>query len=426
MEYEYTLVNSPHHGSQPHSGPPGLRTSRCPYADASRVGRPDWSEVGGRFAESSAAYTPSWQSSSLSSQRWSPHNQPPVLRLEHPPSSHNFNAGLSSLGAYSNYTSPAPAPHPRPQTTNPPPSSTTAATTADSTQDGHQTPSTQVHVPATHVSLGTPRGMTPTSTAAPGSSTGAPTQSTTALTNLDQGDGSQTVNSTVVSSQPVSVRLPVPTGHSIYSRPQRHRLSSGRTALSEELLGEPSRTTTDGSGPSTSSSDDDSDLEIGPRLHFMGYQHSTRQSQILRGQMTNKRVASRKAIQSLQEVDMATLPEKEKSKLATQESADCDVEKRGLTLSRSMCHLLQRLWSSKSRGRSRNTVAFAKMQACLRKPVHSQMAGRVVQLSVLPRPAGFGARQTKRGCYTQNAFGCWRRHASYALHVSTDDAILHQ
>lgn len=263
-----------------------------------------------------AAYTPSWQPSPLSSQRWwSQPSVPPTTRFGESLISHHLDTGLSPLGAYSSFASPAPAPLPPPQSINAPPSSASPATTTDSNQDDNQTSSAQAHPSATHVSLGTPLGMASTSAAAPGSSAVRSPQSEPALTDLGHREGQHPANSTVASSQSASVRLPVPTGHSLYPRTPRHRLSSGRTSLSDELRGESSRAATDGSGPSTSSSDDDSDLELGPRLHFMGYQHSTRQSQILRGQMSNKRVASKKAIQSLQEVDITTLSESEKSKL---------------------------------------------------------------------------------------------------------------
>lgn len=63
----------------------------------------------------------------------------------------------------------------------------------------------------------------------------------------------------------------------------------------------------------TSSLDDDSDLDIGPRMQMFGLINSARQTQILRGQMPNKRVASRKALASLQKVDLDSLADTEKS-----------------------------------------------------------------------------------------------------------------
>lgn len=62
-----------------------------------------------------------------------------------------------------------------------------------------------------------------------------------------------------------------------------------------------------------SSLDDDSDPdESGPRFHYAGLR-SVRQAQLLRGQMSNKRVASQKAIKALQNVEVESLPENERS-----------------------------------------------------------------------------------------------------------------
>lgn len=62
-----------------------------------------------------------------------------------------------------------------------------------------------------------------------------------------------------------------------------------------------------------SSLDDDSDPdESGPRFHYAGLR-SVRQAQLLRGQMSNKRVASQKAIKALQNVEVDSLPESERS-----------------------------------------------------------------------------------------------------------------
>lgn len=62
-----------------------------------------------------------------------------------------------------------------------------------------------------------------------------------------------------------------------------------------------------------SSLDDDSDQdESGPRVHYAGLR-SVRQAQLLRGQMSNKRVASQRAIKALQNVEIESLPENERS-----------------------------------------------------------------------------------------------------------------
>lgn len=59
--------------------------------------------------------------------------------------------------------------------------------------------------------------------------------------------------------------------------------------------------------------DDDSDPdESGPRFHYAGLR-SVRQAQLLRGQMSNKRVASQRAIKALQNVEIEGLPENERS-----------------------------------------------------------------------------------------------------------------
>lgn len=62
-----------------------------------------------------------------------------------------------------------------------------------------------------------------------------------------------------------------------------------------------------------SSMDDDSDPdESGSRWQYTGLR-SVRQAQLLRGQMSNKRVASQKAIKALQSVEIESLPENERS-----------------------------------------------------------------------------------------------------------------
>ncbi|PSR88946.1 hypothetical protein BD289DRAFT_481880 [Coniella lustricola] len=64
----------------------------------------------------------------------------------------------------------------------------------------------------------------------------------------------------------------------------------------------------------TSSLDDESDIGVGQRHPlFLNYFRNTRQSQLLRGQMSNKRVASKKAIQSLERVALVSLPDNEKT-----------------------------------------------------------------------------------------------------------------
>lgn len=59
--------------------------------------------------------------------------------------------------------------------------------------------------------------------------------------------------------------------------------------------------------------DDDSDLEEGSSRWQHTGPRSVRQAQILRGQMSNKKVASQRALSTLQSVEVSTLPESEKS-----------------------------------------------------------------------------------------------------------------
>lgn len=292
MEYEFIPV-MPHQALQPSSGPPASSPPRCPYAAR-------------RFMDLPASNTPSWQPSPLQPQRWPPHVGPRPTAF----SPNTFSDPITNP-LNLNYTSPAPLPPP--QNANPPPSAGSASAATDSTRENSQASSPQVHVPATHASLGTPSG----------SGAGS---SPLYIHQLGHLESYNRIAATGASGQqPISVRLPAPTGHSNYPRPARPRLPS-RNTLSETLRGESSRVTTDGSGPNTSSSDDDSDSEPAPRLRYAAYPHSTRQSQILRGQLPNKRVASKRAVQSLQEVDMATLPENEKSKLTSHDPASRGAE----------------------------------------------------------------------------------------------------
>ncbi|CAN8098635.1 unnamed protein product [Discula destructiva] len=67
---------------------------------------------------------------------------------------------------------------------------------------------------------------------------------------------------------------------------------------------------------STQTSDDDSDRETVARPYTLGaygYLHAHRQSQILRGRMNGKRVASKKAVQSLEKLDVDDLQDTEKT-----------------------------------------------------------------------------------------------------------------
>lgn len=82
----------------------------------------------------------------------------------------------------------------------------------------------------------------------------------------------------------------------------RSRARAGSNGGNSEAAGSP-----------YSSLDDDSDLEEGsPRLQQTGFR-SVRQAQILRGQMSSKRVASQRAILTLQPVEVDSLPDSERS-----------------------------------------------------------------------------------------------------------------
>lgn len=134
----------------------------------------------------------------------------------------------------------------------------------------------------------------------------------------DQREAHGSSRRTPVSNTSVRVRLPVPPsfGPATSESRSRHRILS----YEPHRPVVPARTRAGSGGPGgnaaaspISSPDDDGDFDPAPRFQFLGYLSSARQSQILRGQMTNKRVASKKAIQSLQQVDLASLPDTEKS-----------------------------------------------------------------------------------------------------------------
>lgn len=309
MEYEYNFMMS-HHGPQVYPGPPGPRTTRCPAEGAWRGRRPEWSEPNRPWGELRPVYPPVWHHHPLSAQRWSPHSGPqPSLIPTRPGESthvHSHDTGLSSTSAYPNYPTPASAPMVLPQPVMHTPSFSRNTGPPATTEEGQASPN-QVQTPTAQAVDGITSSLPPA--AAP-----APVLGIQANPSNREGQQQQ-ASLPAVSRQAATVRLPPPSGHlHLDSRSSRHRLSSGRSGVPEGPRGDLNGAATDASAPPTSSSDDDSDFELGPRLHFLGYHHSTRQSQILRGQMTNKRVASKKAIQSLQDVDIATLSESEKSK----------------------------------------------------------------------------------------------------------------
>lgn len=119
----------------------------------------------------------------------------------------------------------------------------------------------------------------------------------------------QTTSSSPPAINPTSrVGLPVPTAPAASSADSRSRPRLSARPRIGQVADRDTASSSPGPGV-----DDDGDLDIGPHLQFFGYLNSARQSQILRGQMPNKRVASRRALASLQQVDLDSLPDSEKS-----------------------------------------------------------------------------------------------------------------
>lgn len=116
-----------------------------------------------------------------------------------------------------------------------------------------------------------------------------------------------------------------------------------------------------------------------------------RQQQLLRGQMSTKRVASKRALSQLQTVDIASLDEGEKSKslsLPYPSPAPFSLlllRPRHANHLASLCHLLQRVWNSQPRRHSRGSDTPAKLPTHFRRALHQEVVRGVGQLSVLPR-----------------------------------------
>ncbi|KUI65925.1 E3 ubiquitin-protein ligase ATL6 [Cytospora mali] len=95
-------------------------------------------------------------------------------------------------------------------------------------------------------------------------------------------------------------------GHFTSSTPAfgalRSRVRAGSNGGNSETAGSP-----------YSSLDDDSDIEEGSSRWQQPGLRSVRQAQILRGQMSNKRVASQRAILTLQPVEVSSLPDSERT-----------------------------------------------------------------------------------------------------------------
>lgn len=203
-------------------------------------------------------------------------------------------------------------------------------------------PSESRHNQATTASSGEGRLFVPTSSGFSARSLGRQYP----LPGLESGARDrQSTSSSPPATNPTSrVGLPVPTASapsSAESRP-RPRLSA------RPRIGQVADRDTASSSPGPGVVDDDGDLDIGPHLQFFGYLNSARQSQILRGQMPNKRVASRRALASLQQVDLDSLSDTEKSTYPEASALSLN----GMLWTdktSSVRHLLQRLWRGEPR-----------------------------------------------------------------------------
>lgn len=114
------------------------------------------------------------------------------------------------------------------------------------------------------------------------------------------------------------VRLPAPgTRQRVPSNDQRLTLALGNYARYRDVAEYLEMAGYEAAHAAASqASDDDRDRDLGLRPYGLvgqAYLHNARQAQVLRGQITNKRVASQKAVQSLQKVDVDSLPDTEKS-----------------------------------------------------------------------------------------------------------------
>lgn len=124
-----------------------------------------------------------------------------------------------------------------------------------------------------------------------------------------------------------------------------------------------------------------------------------RAHQLLRGQMSTKRVASKTALASLQSVDIATLPESEKSKNLLQTPLESRLLERVymlISILPSVYHLLQRLWCREPRRNQRGTPSTSQMQTRVRRSLYQEMVRGVGQLPVLSRQGAFGAAVQSR------------------------------
>lgn len=162
---------------------------------------------------------------------------------------------------------------------------------------------------------------------------------------------------------------------------------------------------THASGRRSDSSDYDSEEDAADEQERMGFLRDSlganlsrdelteariRAQQLLRGQMSTKRVASKSAIASLRSVDIASLPEKDRSTyshpppICLIQSNNCLGQVNANVLLRSVHHLLQRLRRREPGRHQRGTTPSTQVQARLRGPLHQEMVRGVGQLSLLP------------------------------------------
>lgn len=206
-----------------------------------------------------------------------------------------------------------------PPATMAPSSGPTSASLA-SAADRQVFPSPNVSPPHTR-SLPTPIVESPghdTYSPSPSSSSAHPQTSSTASVSAQHEDQSSSVRPPQ-SHSTVRVRLPAPGNGRQRNSPNEQRLTMtlGHYARYRDVADYYEGTENEAAHATASqTSDDDSDRDFSPNPYISAghtYLRNARQSQILRGQMNNKRVASKKAIQSLQQVDVDSLPDTEKS-----------------------------------------------------------------------------------------------------------------
>lgn len=306
-EYESAVRHGPHHHY-------AVRTGRgCPaLAGQQSWNRSDW-------LQQDPVHTP-WHPMPLypppgltAAQHWAPpeptyRSTPLEMRSSNP--AHSHDAVPHSTPAYSPQHSPASAsasasaPASAPAPVNPPELSSDSQASPSPTQTTAQA----MHAQSPPDEETRHSGSSPLSVHnvynSPPVANGAPINSSV-------GETTHLPRRHQVSTPAARIGLPalsVPS-YSLAESRARHRMLS---EFHRPRGAERSRSGNTSASP-TSSVDDDSDPEIGQRMQMFGLMNSARQTQILRGQMPNKRVASRKALASLQKVDLDSLADSEKS-----------------------------------------------------------------------------------------------------------------